>query len=205
MSIQADVLKSVLTYRDVKGQTARFSFYENVAASTGTPIDDALTLLDAVMIAVGGAGGVGGGQTNSMTNAALQAISGVNGVGQISPTYGLQLVSTVGYQECVDKAVFVFSTQGGTIHRYEIPAPVGGIFESDLQTVNPTAGSGGTPHLVAAFTAAMLATVNGSFISDRNGNQLTQFLGGYWRGRKIPKRMNILLRTPALTPDLPVL
>lgn len=171
------------TYRDAKGQVATFRHYINAVGSTGaSPIDDALLVAQAVVTAL-----------DATTNAALQAGHGPFGeVGVVQ--YG---ANGVQWQEVISKGKMVMQDAKGSLHNYLIPAPKIAMFEADQQTLNP--GNG----LLAALVGALTTPINGVFVCAKDGTQITNYMGGYWVGKKIHRRLNVFILTPALTGGLP--
>lgn len=172
------------SYRDNKGNVARVTMFASIQ---GTAVaTDVRTLMVSI-----------GGLITPLTWAALQSANGPwseYGVAQ----YGAHN-SGGAYESVIDKAVLVFQDAAGTLHRYEIPAPKVSIFKADKITVDPANTD------VAALIAAMSGTpgTNSAFVTSRSGNFLANYMGGFYKARKIRRRLNVLVLQPDLTASLP--
>lgn len=118
----------------------------------------------------------------------------VAGTGLASATYMPNLLGTAATYETVeDKAVLVYLTLAGTLHRLEIPAPIAAVFLADQETVNKAQAN------IAALTAAMTATTGaGNFPSDRSGIAFGSLIAGFRSRRRWQRKTTIW----TLTPDL---
>jgi hypothetical protein len=156
------------TWRDKRGFTSLVRMYYNDASATA--------FLTAVPIITA--------DLAAMTNAGLQASTGALAVPVV---YG----ATGQFQDIEDKAVFVFQTTTGSLHRYHVPAPKAAIFAADLETVNLAFAT------VATFITDMLAQV-----ASRDGEPLTTCIGGMRLRGKKKRRINIFTQNPTETgPD----
>ena len=166
----ANGLKESTTWRDVKGNTARVSYY---VSSGGTQITQAAAAA-AVLTAIG-----------AITNCAFQSASGPS-------TSFAQPVAfpspTTPFQSVEDKAVFTFQDAAGAYHRYAIPAPLLSIFLADEETVDDSNAD------VIAFNTAMITNVKNSF-----GDALIDFNGAIRTRRKLHRKLNINVRDPSLS------
>lgn len=159
------------SWRDAKGWIGRVTvFISEDTGAAGFPND-----MSAVAVAVKNA--IGG-----LTNAAFQSDSGIATANLTALTYGDNLEYPAEWQ----KAVFTFSTDINTIHRYKIPAPEIDIFDTDGITVL----NDGTQAQVVAFVNAMKNVIGGAFVSSKSGLPLTHFEGGIARLGKQPRRFN---------------
>lgn len=172
------------TFRDSKGQVATVRFY--VHSIAGTPAN-LTTVAQAVVTAIA-----------NMSVAAFQAAHGPQNSNQLPVTYG---ASGTDYQDVQMKAVMAFSSATGAIHRYMVPAPTAAQFKSDKQTLDPANAN------VAALITAMTTSVaaGDAFVSDRDGNQITLYLGGLFKARRVSKVRSINVRDSSLTAGLPAL
>lgn len=96
--------------------------------------------------------------------------------------------STADYSGVEDKAVFVFQTAAGQVHRYQVAAPKAAIFLADDETVDYT----------NALVIAFVAQVNAAFVS-RDGVDITASVGGYRRRAPLQRKFNIRTRNPLTT------
>lgn len=129
-----------------------------------------------------------------LTNGSLVSYSGPSSQGPTAVLYG----STTAYQDAADKAVLVYATTQGIVHRFQIPMPVTTLFLPDARTINPANAN------VVAFNVFMLTVVSTDFQpTDRLGNAFAVFIGGYRRRSKEPRKTNIYLRDANLTPQEP--
>lgn len=163
------------TFRDAKGNTARFTTY-----------------LDTVDLTVSQAlGQTIGGHLVAISNAALQAAHGL--YAPYGPAqYGTHATSGA-YESVIEKAVLVFQDLTGQLHRFEVPAPKISIFLADKITVDPA--NAGVANLIADMTGGLVYT--------RQGQVFANYMGGYFRARKIRRRTNVLTLTPPLTASEP--
>jgi hypothetical protein len=165
-------LKEVVTFRDAKGNTGRVSFF---VASSGTALTQqtaAAAVIDAMF---------------PLSNAIVQAAIGPSTSTRVEVTYGTNSV----YASIEDKAIFTFQTATGDIHRFQVPAPVSGIFLADGETVDPA------NTLVVAFVSAVIADA-----VSQSGQALAFGAFGTRIRRKMRRRINIFTKNPALSgPD----
>lgn len=170
------------TFRDAKGNTSVFRFYVHVNGATADQLVADMVTFETAIVA--------------LTNAAEQAAHGP--LTRYGPAqYGAHAVGG-SYESVVDKAAMVYQDNSGQLHRFEIPAPKVAIFKPDKITVDQTNAA------VIAFNALMTAAwANGETVQSRQGIPLANYMGGIWRGRKLRKRLNILVLTPDLTASEP--
>src|SRR5215469_8761456 len=140
--------KQSLTYRDAKGNTARYSFF----VDGGTTANAASSAAGTVIAAIA-----------PLTNAVLQSAVGPSLVVQQEVVYGTNAT----FASVEDKAVFTFQTATGDIHRTQIPAPVSSIFLADGETVDPANTAVVT--YVAAVIANCLSRNNQAIAFGANG------------------------------------
>lgn len=165
--------KVSLVYKDAKGQTGAVKFYVNADSPA-----DFTAVVQGTQAAIA-----------PITNAVLFSIPG--GWDGLEATG--ELGNTGTYQDITLKANMVFVDSNGTIHRYQIPAPKLSIFEPDGVTVDADDVN------VAAFVTAMLFAYPGpSHVTSRQGNVLTNFVGGTLLKRKFRRRLNIFIEDPDL-------
>jgi hypothetical protein len=89
------------------------------------------------------------------------------------------------------KAELIFQTDAGAWHRFQIPAIKTSVLYADLQTVDPS----GTD-------MANLITDFKDVVCDKNGNLMTEFIGGFVVVKKMPRRSNSIILSPkADTPE----
>jgi hypothetical protein len=172
-----------VTFRDAKGNTGKFQFFMDLSVGT---LNQAQTDVETVLNAAA-----------ALSNAAVQKWTGFvteYGVAQ----YGAHNANGA-YESINEKAQFVFQDVAGQLHRYEIPAPKIAIFKSDKITVDPANA------LVITFVNAMTqaGASGGNFVKTRQNLELANYMGGVFRGRKIRRRLNVLILEPDLTPSLP--
>ena len=176
-------MSETVTYRDAKGNTGKMLFYLKLGGSA--TVEDAFTDFSALVPLI-----------SALSNAALQTARGPftsYGVAQ----YGAH-VSGGAYESIIDKAVMVFQDAAGQLHRFEVPAPKIAIFKTDKITVDPANTA------VAAFTAFMTTgQTNGNLITSRQALPYLNYMGGFYKARKIRRRLNVLVLQPDLTASLP--
>jgi hypothetical protein len=179
----APFLSETITTRDAKGNVAHNTFYMDAAG--GGTLDlagaDFATLVTAFL---------------ALSNAALQRAHGVEErYGTVQ--YGAH-TSGGAYESVIDKAVMVFQDTSGGLHRYEIPAPKIAIFKNDKITVDPANST------IVTFVGLMTTAFgDGNFVCVRNGLQLVNYMGGFYKARKLRRRLNVLILQPDLTAALP--
>lgn len=161
--------RETVTYRDAKGNTARTSFY---VASTGT-----LTAQNTAALAVLTA-------LDALTNCALASATGPATNPALPVVYG----TNAAYPSVEDKAIFTFTSAVGSIHRFQVPAPLAAIFLADGETIDPA------NTLVTAFTSAVVANT-----VSRDGVAITFGAFGTRIRRKMHRKFNIFTKNPALT------
>lgn len=156
------------TFSDSKGQVSTERMFIGAAddATAATDAHDILTALQA------------------LTNATLYNAKGAYNTAPGPHTYG----TTAEYETIEDKAMMVFQTDTGAIHRYLVPAPKSAIFLTDKETVDPTNG------LVTTYVTAMLAAA-----VSRDGTAMNAFIGGVRLRKKLQRRFNIFTKNPALS------
>jgi len=160
----AIVKASTFNFRDAKGQVSHLRQY--VIFTTGTAWVTAMQTLRTDVAALSNA------SVTSEDEAPLANAYGATGQ----------------FQNVEDKAVMVFQSSVGALHRYQIPAPKAAIFLADLETVDAANTD------VAAWAAAVVANV-----FDRNGVAIAGFIGGQRARRKNQRRFSIWTKNPALT------
>lgn len=167
------VTKYNTTYKDAKGGVARFTFYTSADTQQrayGYGYTGFLPLVDA------------------LTNAIRVSTPGAFGAVGTPGTYGTQ--ATFGSIE--DKLQMTFVADGGTLHRFQIPAPKSALFLTDQETVNIAQTD------VAAFIAYVLGTgPNGEFICTQDEKAFGASPGGMRIRRKNQRKLNIFIKNPA--------
>lgn len=134
--------------------------------------------------------GVGEPLFGALTNAGIFGIPGAFGGRPAVGTYG----TASDYQDITLKAVLVFvDTQGG-IHRFGIPSPKRSIFLADGTTVDEA-----NTDVVALATHFITGTAGPTNASDRDGNGLSKFVGGFLSKKRQRRRLNIFILNPAET------
>lgn len=170
------------SFRDAKGNVARVTFQLIDLGTAATNFTSAINIRNA---------------TDALSNAADAGWHGPYTSNDAGTTFG----TAATYEDVEDKAVMVFATAAGGIHRYSIPAPLSAIFLADAETVDQTNS------LVKVFVANVLAatfnsqapTAGSGGAGTREGTILTAFLGGYRARRKLKRKFTIYTRNPALT------
>ena len=137
------VVKATMAFVDDQGQASRVIAYTADSAGANT--------LSAAIAAASNAG-----QRN---------------VDAITVTVHTGAPTAAVYENVEDKASVVFKALDGSTHKYQLPAPVAAIFESDEETVDP-----------ADPTGVITAFLNGAFAY--TGSPLTTFVSG----RRIRRR-----------------
>lgn len=161
--------RSTVTFRDDKGQTARTGFY-TVAADLTAAATAAQAVIDAL---------------TACTVAAFQSSHGP----AESPPGTIAYGASGAYSDVEDKAEIAFTDAAGSVHRYQIPAPIAAAFLADDETLNPANAA------VAALITAMTDGTTGS----RSGVLNTGFLGGVRIRRRTQRRFSLITKNPALT------
>jgi len=160
--------RQTVTFRDDKGQTATTRFFVTAAdEDTANPL--AQDIVDAMA---------------ALTNASLDSASGAYTRPPAPHTYG----ANAQYERIEDKAVLVYQTEAGQLHRYRIPAPKIAIFLADGETVDTGNADVGT------LNDAMLAAA-----CSGDGVAIDTFIGGVLGRSKMQRRYNIFTKNPALT------
>jgi hypothetical protein len=166
----ANGLKESTTWRDVKGNTARVSYYVSSGGTNATQATAAAAVQTAII---------------PLTNCAFQsaigpATSAAQPVAFPSPSTPFTSVE--------DKAVFVFQDASGAYHRFQIPAPLLSIFLADEETVDDSNAD------VIAFNTAVITNVKNAF-----GDAMIDFNGAIRLRRKLRRKLNINVKDPSLT------
>lgn len=156
-----------VTFRDSKNQTASMRWFQLSTLTIAVQLSNSQAVLADVA---------------ALTNASVVLNQNT---GAAAPVAG----ASADYENVEDKAVFVFQTAAGAIHRYQIPAPLASIFLADGETIDFTNGA------VAAFVARM---VNGNTVS-RDGDPIASAVGGTRLRRKLQRKFNIRTRNPTLS------
>lgn len=167
------------TFRDAKGQQSTVRFFCSTGAGAVADLQTQLIALETAL--------------KGLTNAAEQSSSG-----PVSRT-GTKQYGTSGspYQDVQQKAVMTFQDSVGGLHRFQIPAPVIAAFLADQQTIDPANGN------VTAFIAAMTGNTAGAGVVTRSGLKLTNFFGGLFAAKPIPKARSMFVLDANLTPQEP--
>lgn len=167
-------------FRDAKGQTATLKMYRQAIDTAAHQQADAQAIASDLLL---------------LTNSASIVSIGVYSSPAAANVYG----GTGDFQNVEDKAVFVFTTAAGGIHRYAVPAPLQAVFKADLETIDNTVSP------VKQFIADMLhATYGGTAPTtlnaacDRAGLVLTSYVGGIRRRAKFKRKFNIFTLDPTL-------
>lgn len=168
-----------LSWRDAKGLIARTSYYLHF-----DPTDLAFLVQSDILNT----------DMDAMSNAAVHSTTLA---APAAVAYGTPAI----YQSAADKAVFAFSTARGDIHHISVPAPLDAIFLADDRTVDPANTD------VAAFvnqvTVVMGAGNSVVQITNRTGEALIVFLGGYRVKGRESRKVDIYRRDDNLTPKEP--
>jgi len=154
------------TFRDSKNQTASIHFY---TASTQTTAQVETQIANMLTV------------TAALSNATTTRNQGAAAVAPVAGT-------AAQFDDVEDKAVLVFQTAAGALHRYSIAAPKATIFQADKETVDYSNTD------VAAFVTQLLTGT-----TSRDGNTVTASVGGTRKRVKAQRRFNIRTRNPALT------
>jgi hypothetical protein len=152
-------------FRDAKGNVARMSVV--IGDATPTAVEaDAATL-----------------------KGHLQAVSNAH-VSIVLTDYTDQAYGTAAnYLDVEDKAVMTFLADG-QLHRFQVPAPILGIFLADQETVDPA--NAAVVALAGDFT---------TFVYTRGvtPSLMSSFIGGTRARRKLHRKLTIRVKNPALT------
>lgn len=175
------------TFRDSKGQTRSIQIcYESDLASIGANAAAFQTINDSVYTALA-----------AMSNAHVTQKDLLNGVlNQRGVTYG----TAAEYNSVSDQAWLYYLSQDQAGNQGKstivIPAPVSSIFEADQVTVNPASG------LVTALNTALNVGGVATSAPVTMGPwdfELTSFVGGVRKGRKLSRRWTKFTKDPTLT------
>jgi hypothetical protein len=106
------------------------------------------------------------------------------------------------YLTVEDKAVFVFASATGSLHRFQLAAPLASIFMADSVTVDTTQAV--VKQFIADITATAFGGTNPNVLilraaCDQDSNILKSYVGGYRARRKMQRRFSIFTQNPALT------
>jgi hypothetical protein len=152
-------------WRDAKGNTAATRYFVGGTNS----VTSALNIMNA---------------QKAITNAFLQAAHGPLTLPAQEVVYG----AAADYRDVEDKAVFTFQDAFGGIHRFQVPAPIAGIFLPDGETVDIT------NTLVVAYVSAVQA---GAFTRD---DQPIGFGAvGFRIRKKMHRRFTVFTKNPNLS------
>lgn len=168
MAAPAAMQKRKYAFRDAKGQVGR------------------------MVVLIGGADS-NGVETNYIALAnLLQAVSNAHVSLDINPAadraYGAQAV----YETVEDKAQLTFTAalaDGGTIHRWQVPAPKAAIFQADGQTVDQAQAD--VVALVGAFETYVYPASSATA-------PMAAYIGGFRVKRKLQRRMNVFTKSANL-------
>lgn len=178
------VTRQVYTFRDVKGHVARASFL--VAYQSGTPADaSALAALVRAAIMV-----VCGNNLYLLNGRGPDSFSN-DPAAYPSPDAGERYIAAE------DKIRFSYvckpgtSTESGTIHKMELPAPLGANFDADDRTWSVAAQT--------AFANVFKSTSGTAYVSDNSLAPVVHVLGGRRIERRLQRKLTIYTKTPDLT------
>lgn len=166
-------LRSVATFRDLKGWLARVTWYSNAEDATS-----AYASAQELAFAIA-----------SLSSCALQSLHGPAEQGVQLPIYG----SNNQYTSVEDKLVVTFVTNSGALSRFEIPGPLAGLFLADGVTLDQSQTD---------WNLAIIHFLDG-ITCNRQGFTFNRFVGGVRVRRKNQRRltMNVLdatLTNPAM-------
>lgn len=169
------VFPQTTTYRDAKGQTAVMKLYVSAAdaAAASAAGQNIITAL------------------NALTNAANNGSRGAFSSAPAANVYG----TDAPYPTIEDKATFTFQTAVGSIHRYQLPAPLTAIFRPDDETVKSPNGAGDAQEILLNN----LVTAMVGHACSRDGVLIDSWIGGVRQRRKMRRRFNIFTLNPDLT------
>jgi hypothetical protein len=168
-----------LSWRDAKGFIGRTSFWVSGDAVANSPTDFT-SAADTLQAAIVG-----------LTNCAFAGGSGVDFFNPQTLTYG----ANAEYASEWMKAVMTFSTDLATISRFKIPAPEIDLFDTDGVTI---LNDGTQAQVVAFVNAVKNADASGTYISTKQGQPYTHFVGGILRLGKQPRRFNEFIKSSHL-------
>lgn len=161
--------KQTITWRDAKGNTARSTFYVASGGTLASQNTAALAIINAMA---------------PLSNAVQQAYNGPANAPATEVVYG----TNAEFASVEDKAVFTFQTATGSIHRFQIPAPIAAMFLADGETVDPANTA------VVTFTSAVVANA-----FTRGDEAITFGAFGTRVRRKMHRKLTIFVKNPALS------
>lgn len=165
----APVATKLITYgfRDAKANTSRLRVV--IGGATSAAVDtDAVTLLNHLVL---------------VTNANVYLTIDAN------PADKRTNGGTGQFQNSSDKAKMTFTASDGSIHRYQIPAPLAAIFKADLETVDKTVTA------IAAVITDFQTFCYGAYTD----TSPLAFVAGVRTRTPMPRRSNIFTLQPDLT------
>ena len=165
------VFQETFSFRDRKGMTSTVTFYTSQAGLLAAD-----TAMQAIFTDI-----------QPLSCALLYKAKGPTNTPPNAVAYP-PAVAGEPYIDVEDKMVLTATTAAGSLHRWQIPAPLRAGFLGDDRTVDFTNGA------VSAFVAAVVANC-----CDRNGIAITAFLGGFRASRPQHRRFNIITRNPTLS------
>jgi hypothetical protein len=177
----ANIQEQTVTYRDCKGFTAVVRFF---LAPNGADQDTFSTTAANIIVAI-----------NALTNAKLQGASGP------SDFYGVKQYGTAAaYASVRMKARLAYQDASGALHALNIPAAKLADFDTDEQTVLPSAVAtlNGLMTNVSAFPPAS----GTPYVCSRDGIQFTNYMGGFFVARQT-KKNKLFFLDAQLTPSEP--
>ncbi len=163
------------SYRDHKGQTStmRMWFVNATDAGAKTAAAAVRTALDA------------------LTNAAPGPAKGADNTAPAPNSYGV----TATYANIEQKALLTFQTATGAIHRYQLPAPILLMFDTDQETVITPDGAGSAQQiLLNDLVTAMVGNV-----ASRDGVLLNSYIGGIYLTRRFKRKFDIFTKDPDIS------
>lgn len=164
MAAPAAALRVTYIFRDAKGQTGRMKVLVGGADNPTvlTDIGNLATDLQAV--------------SNAHVSTSLDAA--------VSHIYG----TNAEFPNVEDKAQLVFVGPNGDVHRFQIPAPILAIFNTDGETVKASQAAIAT--VISAFTSFVYG-------GDQDSSPLV-YVGGIRQRRKFIRKFNIFTLDPTL-------
>jgi hypothetical protein len=130
---------------------------------------------------------------SALTNGALASTSGIDFTNHLTLT--LTYGTAAQYDAEWMKAVMTFTTDGGVISRFKVPAPKVALFEADKVTI---INDGTSTPIVNFVNAVKTADASGTQITTRTGVPYTHFVGGILRIGKQPRRFNEFIKSAKL-------
>lgn len=168
------------TFRDAKGLTAVVRYF---ISANGATSDNTIVSVQAILA-----------QIKSRTNAAYQSSSGV------LSEYGVKQYGTAAaYASVRQKARLVFQDAAGGLHSLNLPAAKIAEFDTDEQTVLPSAVKGLTD--LFAQTGVVIGSAV-PFVATRTAIPITNFMGGFFVARQT-RRNKLFILSASLTPSEP--